>query len=211
MDSEGVMTRADTPYPFIGSTRTKEIVFLKHFIHNPNIIVGDYTYYNDPHRPENFEVDNVRGCYFSKLIIGKFCQIAYKTTFITDDMNHKMDGFSTYPFHIFDAWKEDANPKKDCRDTVVGNDVLITTNSVILPGVTIGDGAVIGAYAVVTKDVEPYTIVAGNPARVIRKRFSDEVIKDLIEIEWWDWDYEKITRNVQNIVSADIEKLRNAK
>jgi len=204
------MTRADTVYPHIFQAPRKETVFLKNFIYNSNIIVGDYTYYNDPHYPERFEFENVRGCYFCKLVIGKFCQIAYKTMFITDDMNHKMDGFSTYPFFIFEGWNQDQVDLGIKRDTVIGNDVWFGTGSVIMPRVTIGDGAIIGAYSVVTKDVEPYSVVVGNAARVIRKRFSDEIINDLLEIKWWDWDYDKITRNVKNITSADINKLRNA-
>ena len=205
------MAAANIPYPHIFQKTAKETVFLKNFIHNPNITVGDYTYYNDPHHPERFEYENIRGCYFSKLTIGKFCQIAYKTVFIADDMNHHMDGFSTYPFFIFEGWNEVGMPKKSYRDTIVGNDVWFGTNSVIMPGVNIGDGAIIGAYAVVTKDVEPYTIVAGNSARVIRKRFSDKVINELLEIKWWDWKYEKIARNVKNIVDGDIQKLHEAK
>lgn len=202
--------RADVAYPFIFQAPRKETVFLKHFIHNPNIIVGDYTYYNDLHHPERFESENIRGCYFCKLIIGKFCQIAYRTMFITDDMNHKMDGFSAYPFYIFEGWNSESVDFEKRRDTVICNDVWFGTNAVIMPGVKIGDGAIIGAYAVVTKDVEPYSIVAGNPAKVIRKRFSDEIINDLLEIKWWDWDYDKITRNVKSIIGADIDKLRDA-
>jgi virginiamycin A acetyltransferase len=189
----------------------KETVFLKNFIHNPNIIVGDYTYYNDPNHPEHFEYENVRGCYFCKLIIGKFCQIALRTTFITDDMNHPMGGFSTYPFFIFAGWNNYSPESGKNRDTIVGNDVWFGTNSVIMPGVTIGDGAIIGAYAIVTKDVEPYTIVAGNPAKIVRKRFSDELTNRLLEIKWWNWDYNKITRNISAIVGADIKKLSEAK
>ena len=204
------MVTSTTPYPHTYSKLVKETVFLKNFIHNPNISIGDYTYYNDPNHPERFEYENVRGCYFCKLFIGKFCQIALRTTFITDDMNHIMDGFSTYPFFIFEGWNNYTPEFNNNRDTIVGNDVWFGTNSVIMPGVKIGDGAIIGAYAIVTKDVEPYTIVAGNPAKIIRKRFSDEIINQLIEIKWWDWDYAKITRNILAIIGGDIKKLNEA-
>lgn len=187
----------------------KNMVLLKHFIHNPNISVGDYTYYHDNNYPEYFEYNNVRGGHLSKLIIGKFCQIATKTTFILDDMNHNMSGFSTYPFEIF---KENLTLSTaiDTRDTIIGNDVWFGTNAVIMPSVKIGDGAIIGAYSVVTKDVLPYTIVAGNSARIIRQRFPDNIIEELLTIKWWDWDYDKIIRNIQSITGADILKLKNA-
>lgn len=203
------MTSPNNPYPFIYVKRVKETVFLKHFIHNPNITVGDYTYYHDVYSPEHFEHKNVRGCHYCKLIIGKFCAIATGTTFITDDMNHSMDGFSTYPFFLFEGWNNYTPSPDRRRDTVIGNDVWFGTNAVIMPGVLIGDGAIIGAYAVVTRDVEPYSIVAGNPNKVIRKRFSDDIIKELLTIKWWDWDYDKITRNLKAIVGADINQLRN--
>ena len=203
------MTSSNNPYPFIYAKQVKEIVFLKHFIHNPNISVGDYTYYSDAYSPEHFEHKNVRGCYYCKLVIGKFCAIATGTTFITDDMNHPMDGFSTYPFFIFEGWNNYTPSPDRRRDTIIGNDVWFGTNAVIMPGVTIGDGAIIGAYSVVTRDVEPYSIVAGNPNKLIRKRFSDDTIKELLTIKWWDWDYEKITRNLKAIVGADINQLKN--
>ncbi len=202
------MTSANSPYPHLYAKQVKETVFLKHFIHNPNIIVGDYTYYNDVYNPEQFEHKNVRGCYYCKLVIGKFCAIAMDTTFITDDMNHPMNGFSTYPFFIFEGWNTYTPDHGIMRDTVVGNDVWFGTNAVIMPGVQIGDGAIIGAYSVVTRDVEPYSIVVGNPNKVVRKRFSDEIIKELLIIKWWDWDYDKITRNLKAIVGADIDQLK---
>lgn len=197
-------------YPFVYQKPAKEMVFLKNCIHNPNIIVGDYTYYHDYNHPENFENKNVRNCWYCKLIIGKFCQIAVDTIFIMDNSNHQMNGFSTYPFFIFEPWKgyEPEFPLKG--DTIVGNDVWFGTNAVIMPGVKIGDGAIIGAYSVVTKDVAPYSIVAGNPAGLVRKRFSDEVIDKLLNIRWWDWSYDKITRNIKAVAGADIEKLENA-
>lgn len=202
------MPDPNNPYPFPVSGRVKETVFLKNFIHNPNIIVGDYTYYHDYNYPESFEYQNVRNCFFCKLIIGKFCQIAVGTTFIMDNSNHQMNGFSTYPFFIFDEWK-DYTPEFPLKgDTIIGNDVWFGTGAVIMPGVKIGDGAIIGAYSVVTKDVAPYTIVAGNPARMVKQRFSDEVTGELLIIKWWDWPYEKITANIKAITGSDMEKLR---
>lgn len=205
------MTNHNILYPHVYSKPVKETIFLKNFIHNPNIIVGDYTYYHDDVHPERFEYENVKGCYKCKLIIGKFCQIAHRTTFITDDMNHPMGGFSTYPFFIFENWNNYTPKLDNNRDTIVGNDVWFGTSSVIMPGVSIGDGAIIGAYAVVAKNVEPYSVVVGNPAKVIKKRFPDDIVKELLEIQWWNWDYDKITRNIDLIVGADIEKLKKAK
>lgn len=194
-------------YPF--SEITRDVIFLKNFITNPLIEVGDYTYYHDLHGAENFERENVvviSGC---RLIIGKFCQIAMGTKFIMSSANHQMSGFSTFPFFLFGG--ECANYKLDLRhkgDTVVGNDVWFGHNAVVMPGVKIGDGAIIGAFAVVTKDVPPYTIVAGNPAKVIRQRFSDEIMQELLKIQWWNWNIEKIIRKIPSIVGADIDKLR---
>lgn len=204
------MTNPDILYPHTYHKLVKETVFLKNCISNPNIIVGDYTYYHDYNHPEQFEYNNVRNCFSCKLIIGKFCQIAVDTLFIMDNSNHQMNGFSTYPFFIFENW-QDYTPKFSSKgDTIIGNDVWFGTNAIIMPGVKIGDGAIIGAYAVVTKDVEPYSIVVGNPARVVKKRFSDEIIRELLAISWWNWQYEKITRNIKAIVGADIAQLRNA-
>ncbi|WP_425363660.1 CatB-related O-acetyltransferase [Candidatus Tisiphia endosymbiont of Hybos culiciformis] len=205
------MVQPSNNYPHIYPKQVKETIFLKHFIHNPNIMVGDYSYYHDDQYPEYFERNNVIGCHQCKLIIGKFCAIAKRTTFIMDDVNHLMDGFSTYPFFIFEGWNNYTPTPGKARSTIVGNDVWFSTNAVIMPGVTIGDGAIIGAYAVVTKDVPPYSIVAGNPSRIIRKRFSDDVINELVQIKWWDWDYDKITRNIKVIVGADIEQFKKCK
>lgn len=204
------MVDPNSPYPFTYAKQVKEMVFLKNFIHNPNIIIGDYTYYHDYNHPERFEYNNVRNCYFCKLIMGKFCQIAVDTTFIMDDSNHPMSGFSTYPFFIFDEWKDYTPVFNKKGDTIIGNDVWFGTNAVIMPGIKIGDGAIIGAYSIVTKDIEPYTIVAGNPAKIIKKRFTDDTIQQLLEIKWWDWQYDKITRNIAIIAGGNIEKLKNA-
>ncbi|WP_419087996.1 CatB-related O-acetyltransferase [Rickettsia conorii] len=204
------MTNHNSSYPHLFPKQAKETIFLKHFIHNPNIIVGDYTYYNDANHPEKFEYENVRGAYFVKLIIGKFCAIAMGTSFISDDMNHPMDGFSTYTFFIFENLNNYTPSPDKRRDTVIGNDVWFGTNSTILPGVNIGDEAIIGACSVVAKDVPPYSIVIGNPTKIVRYRFPDEIVEQLLEIKWWDWDYDKITWNIPAIVGADIEKLKQA-
>nr|WP_232049358.1 CatB-related O-acetyltransferase [Rickettsia asiatica] len=121
-----------------------------------------------------------------------------------------MDGFSTYPFFIFENWNNYTPSPNKRRDTIIGNNVWFGTNSTVLPGVNIGDGAIIGACSVVAKDVPPYIIVAGNPAKVIRYRFPDEIVEPLLKIQWWDWDYDKITRNIPAIVGADIKKLKQA-
>lgn len=203
------MISANTLYPL--SPSIKEVIFLRNFITNPRIKVGEYTYYHDLYHPEDFEKENVIIFQACTLRIGKFCQIAQGTKFITGDANHPMNGFSTFPFFIFGQEWASYEPEVEKKgDIIVGNDVWFGTNSVIMPGVTIGDGVIVGACSVVTKDVHPYTIVGGNPAREIRKRFSDEVIKQLLEIQWWNWSYEKITRFIQAIVGADITQMLQA-
>ncbi|HHT7856266.1 Vat family streptogramin A O-acetyltransferase [Pasteurella multocida] len=179
-----------------------QLCFLKNLIRHPNIIVGDFTYYDDAENVENFE-KNVKYHFDflgDKLIIGKFCMIGSDVKFIMNGANHQMNAISTYPFGIFGYEWAKALPEKAVLqikgDTVIGNDVWIGYNATIMPGVQIGDGAIIGTSAVVTKNVPPYTIVAGNPARVIRKRFSPEKIEQLLALKWWDWEIEKITRNL---------------
>ena len=194
----------------------KRCVFLKHFISRPNIEVGDFTYYDDPDGPETFEKENVLyHFHFSKekLIIGKFCAIATKTKFIMSSANHKYDGFSSYPFTVFrHGWEKqmDSSLFPSKGDTIVGNDVWFGYNSTIMPGLTIGDGSIIAAKAVVTKDVPPYTIVGGNPAKIIRRRFDEKTINELMKIKWWNWDREKITKNIKYIIGTDLEKLKKA-
>lgn len=189
----------------------KQLCFLKNIITNPDIIVGDYTYYDDSKDVCNFE-HNVKYHYQfigDKLIIGKFCMIASGVTFIMNGANHKMDGITTYPFNIFGKDWERVTPKiSDLPykgDTIIGNDVWIGANVTIMPGVKIGDGAIISTNATVTKDVEPYTIVGGNPAMILRKRFSDEKIKELVELKWWDWDIVKITENLEYLTQKITE------
>ena len=201
-------------YPRTQDTQT---VYLKNVITNPNIIVGEYTMYNDfVHDPRMFEQNNVLYHYpinHDKLIIGKFCSIACGAKFLFNSANHTLSSLSTYPFPLcFEEWglekKNVADSWDNKGDIVVGNDVWIGYEAVILSGVTIGDGAVIGARAVVTKDVPPYTIVGGVPAKPIKKRFSEESIKKLQSICWWDWSKEKIAENITAIQSGNIEQLK---
>lgn len=186
-------------YPLNGQTR---LCFLKNIITNPNIIVGDYTYYDDFEDVFNFE-KNVKYHFDfigDKLIIGKFCMIASGVTFIMNGANHQMNGITTYPFGVFGyGWEKAMLTLKNCPykgDTIVGNDVWIGANATIMPGIHIGDGAIIATNSTVTKDVPPYAIVGGNPATEIRKRFSDSKINELLEMKWWDWNVEKITENL---------------
>ncbi|MBK8500936.1 MAG: CatB-related O-acetyltransferase [Saprospiraceae bacterium] len=190
----------------------EKLCFLKNAIKNPNIIVGDYTYYDDFENIENFE-RNVKYHFDfvgDRLIIGKFCQIASDVRFIMNGANHLTDAFSCFPFAIFgEDWKdamEDKNyPVKG--DTIIGNDVWIGVSATIMPGIQIGDGCIIASHAVVVKDVAPYTVVGGNPAKEIKKRFSPEKIERLLALKWWDWDLEKITRQVKNLTGTNLEKL----
>jgi len=193
-----------------------KLCFLKNIIKNPNIIVGDYTYYDDFENVENFE-KNVKYHFDfmgDQLIIGKFCMIASDVKFIMNGGNHLTDAISAYPFAIFggdwkDAMQGKSYPTKG--DTVIGNDVWIGHNATIMPGVKIGDGAIIATNSTVTKDVDPYTIVGGNPAQIIKNRFPKEIIDFLLELQWWHWDIEKISKNVQLLTSLDFEKLKTLK
>ena len=192
-----------------------QVCFIQNTVSNPNIIVGDYTYYDDPEDSENFERNVLYHFPFigDRLIIGKFCALAKGVKFIMNGANHKLDGFSTYPFQIFGNGWEKVMPQIGelpyKGDTVIGNDVWIGYGAVMMPGVQVGNGAIIAAKSVVVSDILPYTIVGGNPAKRIRQRFEDDVIQALLEVTWWNWDIEKITRNLEKIVAADIEALRN--
>lgn len=194
-----------------------QVGYLKPLVKNPNIIVGDYTYYDDPDGPDNFEAKCVLYHFpfvGDKLILGKFCALARGVRFIMNGANHQMNGVSTYPFYIFGNGWESVMPKAGDipykGDTVVGNDVWIGYDAIIMPGVKIGDGAIIAASSVVGSDVPPYSIVGGNPAKLIRMRFADSIVQELLEIRWWDWSVERITRNLTLIVGADIDALKNA-
>ncbi len=200
----------NTIYPLAGYER---LCFLKNIIKNPNIIVGDYTYYDDFEDVHNFEKNVKYHFDFTgdKLIIGKFCMIASDVKFIMNGANHLSDSVSAYPFAIFgNGWERamEGRSYPNKGDLVIGNDVWIGYNATLMAGITVHDGAIIAANSTVTKDVEPYAIVGGNPASVIRKRFSVEKIRELLSIKWWDWDIEKITRNVHNLTGSDVSKLK---
>lgn len=192
-----------------------QVCFIKNTVNNPNIIIGDYTYYDDPEDSENFERNVLYHFPFvgDQLIIGKFCALARGVKFIMNGANHKLDGFSTYPFEIFgNGWETVQSPPEAYPykgNTVIGDDVWIGYEAVIMPGVNVGAGAIIAAKSVVVRDVPPYTIVGGNPAQVIRQRFSDETIRGLLAIAWWDWDIAKITRNLDKITAADLAALED--
>lgn len=187
----------------------RELIYVKPTIKNQNISVGDFTYIGD----EDFEkhVTHFYPFYGDKLIIGKFCQIAAGVNFVMNGANHQMNAASTYPFYIFGGWKQSTPPLEELPmkgDTVVGNDVWIGQNVTILPGVHIGNGAIIGMNSVVGSDVPPYTIVAGNPARTIRKRFDDELITLLQKFEWWNLSIEEINALIPVLSCSDLEKTK---
>lgn len=201
-------------YPRTGD---RETIYLKNVITDPNIIVGDYTMYNDfVNDPALFEKNNVLYHYpinHDKLHIGKFCSIACGAHFLFNSANHSLDSLSTYPFPIFfEEWGLSISQVTDAWDNkgdiIIGNDVWIGYEAVILAGVKVGDGAIIGTRAVVTKDVPPYTIVGGVPARPIRKRFSDDTIAALLAERWWDWPIDKIAENLKAIKSGRIDLLK---
>lgn len=194
----------------------EKLVFLKNFVKAQNIFVGDYTYFDDRrYGPDKFEEYNVLYNYdFSKvkLIIGKFCAIAAETRFLMTG-DHKLDAISTYPFPIFqNGWETAYNiadlPVKG--DIIVGNDVWFGYDCLIKGGVTIGHGAIIASRAVVVKDVPPYAIVAGNPAKIVKMRFDDKTTGRLLQIAWWDWNIEKINRYLPLICNLDVDRLEAA-
>ncbi len=200
-------------YPRTGDTQT---IYLKNVITNPNITVGAYTMYNDfVNDPVLFEKNNVLYQYpinHDRLVIGKFCSIACGARFLFNSANHTLGSLSTYPFPLFfEEWGLDKKNVTDSWDNkgdiVIGNDVWIGYESVVMAGVTIGDGAIIGARALVTKDVPPYTIVGGVPAKTIRKRFDDAAIAKLLQMQWWDWPREKIAAHIDAIQSGDMRAL----
>ena len=186
------------------------LINVKPTIKNPNIIVGDFTYFSDL----DFEKHVTHHYDFigDKLIIGKFCQIAAGVNFIMNGANHHMNAVSTFPFYIFESWEQQVPPLSEMPlkgDTIVGNDVWIGQNATILPGVHIHDGAIIGLSSVVASDVPPYTIVAGNPAKEIRKRFDDELINLMLEFRWWDLSIEEINSLIPILTCSNLEKVKN--
>ncbi|MPM38163.1 Virginiamycin A acetyltransferase [bioreactor metagenome] len=190
----------------------RTVCYLKNVITNPNIDVGDFTFYHDFNNPENFESQNVLYHYpinNDKLIIGKFCSIACGTKFIFNAANHTLKSFSTYPFPLFLPELNVTESWDNKGDIIIGNDVWIGFDAVIMSGVHIGNGAIIGTRAVVTKDIPPYSIVGGIPAKIIRKRFDDKVIEMLQKAKWWEWEPEIIIENMQAIRNGDVEQLKS--
>ena len=202
----GKTPNPDVIHPIAGYDKE---IYVKPTIKNPNIIVGDFTYIAD----SDFESHVTHFYPWSRdnLIIGKFCQIAAGVEFVMNDANHKMNAVTTFPFYTLEGWEmniPDPSEMPFKGNTVIGNDVWIGQNAVILPGVHVGDGAIIGANSVVGSDVAPYTIVIGNPAKVLRKRFDDELIGLLLKFKWWDKSIEEINALIPILTSSDLEKVR---
>lgn len=192
--------------------------FVKNVVKAPNILIGDYTYYDDPVDPTGFEQNNVLFNYpefGDRLVIGKFCSIASGATFIMGLANHRISSVTTYPFNVFGGlWTERTPPHMAQLprkgDTIIGNDVWIGRESVIMPGIKIGDGAMIAAYSVVTKDVPPYCLAGGNPAKLIKKRFDDELTELLQNWKWWNFPPEKLADVLPLLCDPNLEEVRQA-
>ena len=202
----GKTPNPDVIHPIAGYDKE---IYVKPTIKNPSIIVGDFTYIAD----SDFESHVTHFYSWSRdnLIIGKFCQIAAGVEFVMNDANHKMNAVTTFPFYTLEGWEmkiPDPAEMPFKGNTVIGNDVWIGQNAVILPGVHVGDGAIIGANSVVGSDVAPYTIVIGNPAKVLRKRFDDDLIGLLLKFKWWDKSIEEINSLIPILTSSDLEKVR---
>lgn len=203
----GIRPNPNTVHPIPGYDKE---IYVKPTIKNPNIIVGEFTYIADSefesHVTHHYEWNG------DKLIIGKFCQIAAGVEFVMNGANHQMNAVSTFPFYTMEGWEMAPPAISDLPlkgDTIVGNDVWIGQNAVILPGVHIGDGAIIGANSVVGRDISPYTIVVGNPARETRKRFDDELIRLLLAFKWWDKSIEAINQLIPLLTSSDLENVKS--
>ena len=203
----GIRPNPNTVHPIPGYEKE---IYVKPTIKNPNIVVGEFTYIADSefesHVTHHYEWNG------DKLIIGKFCQIAAGVEFVMNGANHQMNAVSTFPFYTMEGWEMAPPAISDLPlkgDTIVGNDVWIGQNAVILPGVHIGDGAIIGANSVVGRDIPPYTIVVGNPARETRKRFDDELIRLLLAFKWWDKSIEAINQLIPLLTSSDLENVKS--
>ena len=203
-------------YPRAGD---RETVYLKNVVNDPSIIVGDYTMYNDfAHDPREFAANNVLYHYYvnrDRLIIGKYCSIACGAKFLFNSANHSLRSLSTYPFPIFyDEWGLDVQRVTDAWDNkgdiVVGNDVWLGRECVVMPGVKIGDGAIVAAYSVVTRDVAPYTVAGGNPARFIKNRFDEELTGLLLRLKWWELPPEELVAWLPILCDENLENLRSA-
>ena len=196
----------NTVHPIAGYDKE---IYVKPTIKNPNIIVGDFTYIAD----SEFESHVTHHYDFigDKLIIGKFCQIAAGVEFVMNGANHQMNAVSTFPFYTLEGWKMNPPAASDMPfkgDTIIGNDVWIGQNATILPGVHIGDGAIIGANSVVGSNVEPYSIVVGNPAKVTRYRFDKDLTELLLKFKWWDKPVEEINELIPILTSSDLDKVK---
>ena len=203
---DGNVPNPNSIHPIAGYDKE---IYVKPTVKNPNIIVGDFTYIAD----SDFEshVTHFYPWSRDKLIIGKFCQIAAGVEFVMNDANHQMNAVSTFPFYTLEGWEMEPPATSDMPfkgDTMIGSDVWIGQNAVILPGVQIGDGAIIGANSVVGHDVAPYTIVVGNPAKTLRKRFDDELIDLLLRFKWWDKSIEEINALIPMLTSSNLDTVR---
>jgi len=198
------------PHPMEGFP---QVCFIRNTVKNPNIVIGEYTYYDDPEDAEDFERNVLYHFPFvgDRLVIGRFCAIARGVKFIMNGANHMMSGLSTYPFQIFgNGWERVMPAPEDLPfkgDTVIGNDVWIGYESLLMPGVRVGNGAIIASRSVVVSDVPAYTIVGGNPARPIRQRFSNRTVACLQQIAWWEWPIEAVTEHLHLIVAGDVDAL----
>lgn len=203
----GIMPNPNNIYPI---PDYKNEIYVKPTVKNPNIIVGDFTYIADnefeSHVTHHYDFNN------DKLIIGKFCQIASGVEFVMNGANHQMNAISTFPFYTLEGWEMNPPTSKDLPlkgDTIIGNDVWIGQNAVILPGVNIGDGAIIGASSVVGSNVAPYSIVVGNPAKEIRKRFDDELIELLLKFKWWNKSIDEINTLIPILTNSNLIKAKS--
>lgn len=203
---DGKIPNPNTINPIAGYDKE---IYIKPTIKNKNIIVGDFSYIADSdfesHVTHHYEWNN------DKLIIGKFCQIASGVEFVMNGANHQMNAVSTFPFYTLEGWKQTPPTQNDLPikgDTIIGNDVWIGQNATILPGVHIGDGAIIGANSVVGCNVEPYTIVVGNPAKALRKRFDEELIDIMEKLKWWDKSIEEINNLISLLTNSNLEYVK---